>query len=86
MIFILFGLITGLLLISIVAYDRDMTAPCVLLVAAFWIASFCACLYADKWQFENYLLIAVVMSGLCGFFLFSWGTYALSRKLSLIHI
>lgn len=80
MIFILFGLITGLLLISIVAYDRDMTAPCVLLVAAFWIASFCACLYADKWQFENYLLIAVVMSGLCGFFLFSWGTYALSRK------
>ena len=51
MIYTLFGIISILLVISIVIYNRDMTAPAFLLVVSFWIAGLCACMYAKELDF-----------------------------------
>lgn len=71
MIYTLFGLVTILMLISIVIFDRDVTAPSFFLTASFWIAIFFACLNSNLWNFENEMLIGVVISGLLGFIIFS---------------
>ena len=71
MIYVLFGLVTLLMLISIVIFDRDVTAPSFLLTASFWIATLFACLNSNLWNFENEMLIGVVVSGLAGFIIFS---------------
>lgn len=71
MIYVLFGLITVLMLLTIIIFDRDITSPAFLLTAAFWAATFCACLYSKNWGFSNNILLAEVLSGLCGFILFS---------------
>lgn len=80
MIYVLFGLVTLLMLISIVIFDRDVTAPSFLLTASFWIATFFACLNSSLWNFENEMLIGVVISGLSGFIVFSSVEYLIFKR------
>ena len=80
MIYLLFGIISGLLLLSIVAFKYDLNAPTFLLNAAFWCASFCACLYDKRWGFEYQLLVEVVTLALSGFFLGSLVIYIIDKR------
>lgn len=80
MIYTLFGIISILLVIAIVIYNRDMTAPAFLLVVSFWIAGLCACMYAKEWDFYNYKLVLIVTTGLISFIICSWISYMLYKK------
>ena len=77
MIYNLLGFVAIMVIITILAFNRDMIAPAFLLNSAFLAATFCACLYADKWKFSSSKLIWVVLCGLSGFTLFSFIVYFL---------
>lgn len=80
MIYTLFIIVNVLMFITIIFFDRDMTAPAFLLVASFWCAVLCACLYADAWKFSNYKIVTMVTTGLCSFVLCSWISYKLFKQ------
>ena len=77
MIYELLILVGILLIVSVIAFGRDITAPAVLVNGSFFVATFCACLYADKWDFSEVKVIVVIVTGLSGFILFSYLCYFL---------
>lgn len=75
MIYMLFILVTILLVLSAVAFKMDVSAPAFMLNAAFEVAAFCACLYENKWEFQEKKLVVLIMTGLSSFLIFSWLTF-----------
>lgn len=75
MIYSLLIIVMIILLATIYIFHSDLTSPAFLLTVAFMLAVSCCCLYANEWKFHDYRLIAVVVSGLLGFVVFSAITY-----------
>lgn len=80
MIYLLLGIIVILILLSIVIFREDLSAPSFLLNAAFFVAVFCGCMYANVWDFDDYRTVLVVTIGLVSFFIFSAVTYMLDKQ------
>ena len=80
MIYLLSLSIFLLLILSAAMFKKDLTAPSFLLMAGFSLSVMCCCIYANEWEFHDYRLMGLIISGLLGFLLFSWITYYFDRR------
>lgn len=80
MIYILMACVIVLLIINVFLFDKDITAPSFLITSAFAVSILCCCVYANTWKFSDYRLLLIVVTGLLGFSIFSFITYALDRN------
>lgn len=80
MIYLLCICVFGLFVLSAIVFKRDFTAPAVLITLGFVISLLCCCIYADEWNFSDYRLFWVIISGLSGFILACWLAFVFVKK------